>query len=336
MKIHERMETPCIVKIRPCREWRKKKLFCDYLAHLPRAGARRRRSGASGLRGMQAENENFIALSAKCCHAFFVTGGTHYTKLFNHIVTSSIWCEDDQTRVLWITMLAISDKHGEVKGSVIGLARAANIPVGACKRALEILKGPDEYSRTKTCEGRRIEEIDGGWCIINYEKHRHMASLDERREASAERQRRRRARLKAEKESVTPIVTNSHTMSHDVTLFDDSADAEAEAYNARACEIKEGVETIKGNGNSNGAANESRPTKQTSKFRKRPTDEEFMELCRNNPAYSGIDIDREFEKLKTWCAANGQMPTKRRFANWLNRAAPMKTQQTKGKSKWGF
>ena len=41
-----------------------------------------------------------------------------YTKLFSSIITSTIWMEDDKTRILWITLLAMADQHGEVYSSI--------------------------------------------------------------------------------------------------------------------------------------------------------------------------------------------------------------------------
>lgn len=38
-----------------------------------------------------------------------------------------------------------------------------------------------------------------------------------------------------------------------------------------------------------------------------------------DPTYAGIDVAREFGKMTNWCRVNGKVPTKRRFANWLNR-----------------
>jgi len=90
-----------------------------------------------------------------------------YTKLDNNIVSSSIWCEDSDTRVVWITLLAMSDFEGVVKSSMPGLARIANVPLAACKKSIVKLLSTDEYSRSKTHGGRRIKEIDGGWFILN-------------------------------------------------------------------------------------------------------------------------------------------------------------------------
>ncbi len=119
-----------------------------------------------------------------------------YTKLFSSIVASTIWREDDKTRLLWITMLAMADKNGEVQASVPGLADFARVTIKEARDALGKLMSPDEDSRTKTDGGRRIEEIDGGWLIINHAKYRHMASKDESKSAAAVRQKRYRERQK--------------------------------------------------------------------------------------------------------------------------------------------
>lgn len=90
-----------------------------------------------------------------------------YTKLDSNIVSSSIWSEDSDTRVVWITLLAMSDFEGNVKSSIPGLARIANVTVEACEKALAKFLAPDPYSRSKESEGRRIKEIDGGWFVLN-------------------------------------------------------------------------------------------------------------------------------------------------------------------------
>jgi hypothetical protein len=117
-----------------------------------------------------------------------------FTKLFNTLVTSTIWQADDQTRIVWITMLALADREGNVWASVPGLANQANVPVAATERALAILKSPDKYSRTKAHEGRRIVEIEGGWHIHTYKAHREMMNAEERRQYKTAKQREYRER----------------------------------------------------------------------------------------------------------------------------------------------
>jgi len=119
-----------------------------------------------------------------------------YTKLFSSIITSTIWQEDDKTRILWITLLALSDKHGDVAASIPGLARAAGITVGECEASLLKLCSPDPYSRSKEHEGRRIVVVDGGWNILNRTKYREIRDPDKRREQNRDAQQRFRSKPK--------------------------------------------------------------------------------------------------------------------------------------------
>jgi hypothetical protein len=150
-----------------------------------------------------------------------------YTKLFNSIVTSTIWTEDDQTRIVWITMLALADKHGEVQGSVPGLARIAGVPVEATRRALEKFQQPDPDSRTQDDQGRRIETIDGGWALINHAKYRAMASKEDEKTANATRQKRFQDKRKRNA-TITP--NNAQvTPDRDIAEADANTDAKAES-----------------------------------------------------------------------------------------------------------
>jgi hypothetical protein len=147
-----------------------------------------------------------------------------YTKLFNSIVTSTIWTEDDKTRIVWITMLAMADQHGEVHASIPGLARVSGVSVQDCEMAIGKLLSPDAYSRTPDNEGRRIAPIDGGWELLNHGKYRLMASKEDAKAATAERVRRHRERLKP----VTPCNAPVTPCNAPVTVFMDIAEAEAD------------------------------------------------------------------------------------------------------------
>ena len=95
-----------------------------------------------------------------------------YSKLFSSIVTSSIWMEDDKTLRVWFAMLALTDARGMVEGSVPGFAHVARVSIPEMEHAIEVLSGPDPYSRTPDNEGRRIEVVPGGWVILNYTAYR--------------------------------------------------------------------------------------------------------------------------------------------------------------------
>lgn len=109
-----------------------------------------------------------------------------YTKLFSTLTTSTIWSEPLATRVVWITMLAMANKEGEVLASVPGLARVANVTLAEAEAALATFFAPDPYSRTPDHGGRRIEAIDGGWRLLNHAKYRAKMSAEDRREYKRE------------------------------------------------------------------------------------------------------------------------------------------------------
>ncbi len=203
-----------------------------------------------------------------------------FTKLFNTIVTSTIWQEDDKTRIVWITMLAIADAFGNVFAAIPGLASVANVTIEAAQKAVDNLLAPDEWSRTKDFEGRRIEAIDGGWHILNYGKYRKMMDEEERREYKA-----KWARESRQKKSKT--VKDSHRQTG--TNVD-----------------KSGLE-----------GTESRPCGHIPSA---SASSSFWEELKRNPLYTGIDIDAEVEKAKRWCSRKNRKLTQRFFKNWLEKA----------------
>ena len=119
-----------------------------------------------------------------------------YTKLFNSILASTVWREPMETRIVWITLLAMADKDGVAEASIPGLADFARIPVEDTREALKRLMAPDKDSRSKEYEGRRIEETDGGWILLNHAKYRAKMGADERREYNRIKQSQYRERQK--------------------------------------------------------------------------------------------------------------------------------------------
>lgn len=133
-----------------------------------------------------------------------------YTKLFGTLVTSSIWSEDDKTRLVWITMLALSNRDGVVEAAVPGLARAANVSIEECRMALAKLESPDPDSRSTEHEGRRIERVDGGFLILNHAKYSEMMSLEARREYN----RRKQSEYRKKKQDATKELTIRDVIRH--------------------------------------------------------------------------------------------------------------------------
>jgi hypothetical protein len=105
-----------------------------------------------------------------------------YVKLFQKILDSTVWLEDDRTRLVWITLLAMCDEDGVVDAPVAAIANRARVDLGSCELAMEKFMGPDPHSRTPEHEGRRVAKVEGGWLILNHKKYRDMMSLEHRRE----------------------------------------------------------------------------------------------------------------------------------------------------------
>jgi len=144
-----------------------------------------------------------------------------YSKLFSEIVTSSIWSEDDKTRIVWITMLALKNSRGFVPAAVPGLANAARVSIPECQQALAKLEAPDQYSRTPDKDGRRIEKADGGWIVLNHGKYRDKRSDDERKEYQRRWQQEHRRRQNVD--NVDSLLT-----SDDTVLTHSDADADTD------------------------------------------------------------------------------------------------------------
>jgi hypothetical protein len=158
------------------------------------------------------------------CEATEVAG---YTKLFSLILASTIWREDDKTRIVWITLLALANKNGIAETSIPGLADFARVTIKDCETALEKLRSPDPYSRTKEHDGRRIQDVDGGFLLINHGKYRAMMSAEERREYNRIKQQEHRQKMSNTVIDSQTNVDGSALSAHTEAKADSKADAEA-------------------------------------------------------------------------------------------------------------
>jgi hypothetical protein len=111
--------------------------------------------------------------------------GAGFTKLVPEIVQSSIWNESAEVRCVWIAILAIKDKDGNVRGSAATMARIANVPLASVVEALDKFQSPDPDSNTPDNEGRRLVAVPGGWHVVNHAIYRGR----DYREVEAERKR---------------------------------------------------------------------------------------------------------------------------------------------------
>jgi hypothetical protein len=227
-----------------------------------------------------------------------------YNKIFTKILDSSIWLEPNATRIVWITFLAAMDEEGFVQfASIRNVAHRANVSIEDAQSAVASLEGPDPDSGDPHEDGRRIEKVEGGWTVLNADKHRKIATREHQKALNRERVKRHRlskcnASVMGGNESVTPS----------------EAEANAEAEDLEA----------------DGPSGSPPPKAKKRKTAAKPkiNDAEWIKGLKADPAYAGIDVDREHGKMHRWCETNGKTATRRRFVAWLNRIdPPMKPQK---------
>ena len=131
-----------------------------------------------------------------------MSGG--FTKLFSSIIFSTVWQQPKDTKILWVTMLALADADGVVEASVPGLAVAAGITIDECRSSIVALESPDPDSKNPDNEGRRIEKCEGGWLLLNYRYYRDKMTAEHRRAKTAERVRKHRDRKSKEAKAAPP------------------------------------------------------------------------------------------------------------------------------------
>ena len=148
-----------------------------------------------------------------------------FAKLFSEIITSSIWSEDDKTRIVWITMLALKDLDGYVPAAMPGLAAIARVSVEECENAVKKLESPDKYSRTPDNEGRRIKKTEGGWIVLNHELWMQRGMSEYQKEQNRERAK----RFREKHNKVTPRNAGVTQGNAGVTVNSTDADADADA-----------------------------------------------------------------------------------------------------------
>src|SRR5215469_7918684 len=125
-----------------------------------------------------------------------------FAKVFGQIFDSSI-AEDYNCRRMFMDLLVLADSDGVVDMTHEAIARRTNVPIEEVIKYVKELGEPDETSRSKACEGRRIVPLDfpnrdWGWKIVNYHHYRRIRDEAARREYFREAQRKQRARKKKE------------------------------------------------------------------------------------------------------------------------------------------
>lgn len=137
-----------------------------------------------------------------------------YAKVFAQILDSSI-ADDYELRHFFTDLLILADLNGVVDMTPTAIAARTRIPHDKVVGFIARLAAPDLESRTPEHEGRRIILLDKhrswGWLIVNYAKFRQIASEEQRREKTAARMRKLRAKDGATEEKATCDAPVTHS-----------------------------------------------------------------------------------------------------------------------------
>lgn len=111
------------------------------------------------------------------------------------ILSSSLWEEAPEVRLLFLWFLAQADEDGYVPHHSIGtLARLANIEMPTVPGAIHVLESPDPNSRSADHDGRRLLPVDGGgWFVVNAKAYREIKTVKQVRDAERMREMRAQA-----------------------------------------------------------------------------------------------------------------------------------------------
>jgi hypothetical protein len=122
-----------------------------------------------------------------------------YIKLWDDILDSTIWMEEDHVVRVFLTFLLVANWDGFVDMPIPAIAQRARVSIQECIAAIEKLEAPDPFSRTKAEQGRRIIRVTEEqtlWHITNFEKRRGLRDEKAKRKHQAAYMRDWRARQK--------------------------------------------------------------------------------------------------------------------------------------------
>lgn len=224
-----------------------------------------------------------------------------YTPVFNSVFDGSLYGKWPDSAV-WLTMLALCDKRGNVDMSFQAIAGRTGWPMDLLVQGIGALMQPDSYSRSTAEEGRRliplVEGRSWGWHVVNHAAYREKARLqgkDAARTASGED-----AARKRQERGVSPEVPRSppeNEKSPEVPLSDSYADTSSEQHRKRGADTRRG-------------------TRIPDPF---PIPEELREWAKRETP--DVDLDKSTaEFLDYWRGVTGQKGCKLDWpATWRNR-----------------
>lgn len=150
-----------------------------------------------------------------------------YGKIFEMMYDGSLH-EDYKSLIVFQQMIVLADEDGIIDLTAKAMSARTGIPFEYFEYAIPKLESPDNESRTPTEDGRRIIRLDEhrtwGWQIVNYMYYRNMATREDKKKADRERIKRKRADIKANKNTGVVRGRKGSQGVHDVAHTDTDTD----------------------------------------------------------------------------------------------------------------
>jgi hypothetical protein len=169
--------------------------------------------------------------------------GEGFVKLYASILDSSVWSYDKDTRIVWITLLAMADAGGIVHAAIPGIAHRANISIEATEKAMKIFQEPDPYSRSENFDGRRVGKDGRDWIILNFDEHRKRQQEEDEKERKRRWWRENRSKAALEKKKNEKLDVASETSEPLAKTSSSEADTDTEADKEEKSKPKKKVPT---------------------------------------------------------------------------------------------
>lgn len=104
-------------------------------------------------------------------------------ELFSSITDSPVWAKPHHVRIVWVTLRSMVKRSGIVFAAIPSLAHRARVSVAEAEDAIAVLSAADPDAAHLENEGRLLMEVDGGWLLLDHERHREILGIVKARES---------------------------------------------------------------------------------------------------------------------------------------------------------
>lgn len=165
--------------------------------------------------------------------AYQMSGG--YTPIFDSVYHGTL-CGRWPTLAVWLTILPMADKNGQVDLTYQAISALTGWPIDLLKQAISELMQPDPDSRSPGEDGRRLVLVDPenrqwGWRVVNHTTYREKARK-QMQQIEATQSGRDAERKRLERASKRPAMSGDvqprPEMSSRVRLSDSDSDSDKE------------------------------------------------------------------------------------------------------------